>query len=530
MKKINWKRIRHEIAAAPARALLGIITAVQTLCRKDSTIEARRSAGSRLSVWLAGAFLAVMTLLAFCIPLRPVYSEQELRNLTEFPAPSASTVLDGAFFSDINTWFADTFPFREQYVQLSARIEQLHGFRSGGGVIHGDVEQGDEIPTVPAGDQSGGSSGGAGPEASSSGKTPPEVGSSSGETPPEVGSSSGETPPEVGSSSGDTPPETGSSSEAPPEIPDIDPDAKVETLGAVLIIDDAAYEYYNFKSDAAAHYIKVINRAASQLDGIANVYNMIVPNSMDICVPESIRSKINTSDQRKAIDYFYSSYDSGVTTVNAYDALLRHSVEGEYLYFRTDHHWTALGAYYAYLEFAKQAGFTAADLNTDFTEHIFDGFQGSFCRETNSTALKNNPDTVYAYEPVDTNDITIHWADGTESGYHIITDVSSWAATSKYSSTFIGGDNPYSVIENPNITDGSSIVLIKESYGNCFAPFLVESYQYVYVVDYRYYNDVESGTLTDLVKSKGIQDVLFLNTINTTRSDSLITLLDGFIG
>ena len=114
--------------------------------------------------------------------------------------------------------------------------------------------------------------------------------------------------------------------------------------------------------------------------------------------------------------------------------------------------------------------------------------------------------------------------------YTIITDVSTWGASSKYASGFIGGDNPLSVIENPNITDGSSIVLVKESYGNCFAPFLAESYQYVYVVDFRYYNDTQSGTLIDLVREKGIDDVLFLNSISTTRSEGLIGQLARFVG
>ena len=54
--------------------------------------------------------------------------------------------------------------------------------------------------------------------------------------------------------------------------------------------------------------------------------------------------------------------------------------------------------------------------------------------------------------------------------YNIITDVSDWNKSSKYSA-FIGGDNPYSQIHNPERTDGSSCVVIKESFGNAFVPF-----------------------------------------------------------
>ena len=71
-------------------------------------------------------------------------------------------------------------------------------------------------------------------------------------------------------------------------------------------------------------------------------------------------------------------------------------------------------------------------------------------------------------------------------------------------------DQPYERIDNPNITDGSSCVVIKESYGNAFVPFLVNSYQTVHVVDYRYF----SGNLVDLVKDNNIQDVIYVNNAN----------------
>ncbi|MBQ3103359.1 MAG: hypothetical protein IJC58_03635 [Oscillospiraceae bacterium] len=448
----------------------------------------RREAGYRITTFVAAAALCLMAVLSFALPLRPTYSESELRTLSQFPTPTWESVMSGEFFSGVDTWFADTFPLRERFIALSASLESLYGYQST--VIHGDVQQGDEIPDAPA------------------------------------------KPPIIIDEPDQVPEDTPAVPELPPlpEIPELDPAAKVETLGALLVIDDAAYEYYNFVASTATDYITTVERAAASLAGDANVYNILIPNSMDICVPESVRAKITTSSQRDAINYFYGSYSDNVKTVDIYDTMLRHSVDGEYLYFRTDHHWTALGAYYAYCDFMAAAGGEAADLKTDFTEHIFEGFTGSFVRETNNAAMKENPDTVYAYEPKSTNTLTVHWADGAVTPYNIITDVSNWGASSKYASGFIGGDNPLSIIENPNITDGSSIVLVKESYGNCFAPFLAESYQYVYVVDFRYYNDTQSGTLADLVREKGIDDVLFLNSISTTRSDGLVRQLARFVG
>ena len=84
--------------------------------------------------------------------------------------------------------------------------------------------------------------------------------------------------------------------------------------------------------------------------------------------------------------------------------------------------------------------------------------------------------------------------------------MSDYKSGQKYSA-FIAGDQPFSVIDNPNISDGTSCVLIKESYGNAFAPFLTDHYDKVYIVDYRYYKD----DLTAFVKDNNVTDVIFLN-------------------
>ena len=105
------------------------------------------------------------------------------------------------------------------------------------------------------------------------------------------------------------------------------------------------------------------------------------------------------------------------------------------------------------------------------------------------------------------------------------------AAASKYN-CFLTSDNPlgteqsyYCSIENPNITDGSAVVLVKESFGNCFAPFLVDHYQYVYIIDYRYFD----GDLTAFVTEKGARDVIFLNNITATSAAPRIEEMEKLV-
>ncbi|MCD8147406.1 MAG: hypothetical protein LUD84_09055 [Clostridiales bacterium] len=470
-------------------------------------VKRRKVSAERLTVTLFLLFLTVMTVLALYLPIRPTRSDLENRTLTEFPTPTVVRVLNGAFFDDINTWFADTFPLRERFLAAQNQIESLYGFQSH--KVVGDVTAGDAIPETAKTDS----------DTSQSGDTEAEA-----VEPAADASAAAEADASSGAAAEEPVEESAEEDSGEDDITDDD----VQTLGALLVIKDAAYEYYNFVQDTADDYIDMVNRAAELLEGQSTVYDLVAPNSMDICVSAKIRSGINTPDQQAALNYLYSSMSSQVQTVNVYDLLSEHQAEGEYLYFRTDHHWTALAAYYAYTAFAEAAGKEAAALES-YQAYTFEGFTGSFYRETESAAMLANPDTVYAYGPASTNTILITQDDGSQLSYKIISDGDTLSASNKYIS-FIGGDNPFSAIENPDITDGSAVMVIKESYGNCFVPYLVENYQYVYVVDYRYIADVDSRTLPELAADYDVDDVVFVHSISVTRDSSAVSKLTSFVG
>ena len=87
--------------------------------------------------------LAVLTVVAFIIPLRPTQSYSEKRSLAQFPEFSTEVLLSGDYFDDITLWFSDTFPGRESWLQLSASVQELHG--KSDITIYGEVQQSDEI-------------------------------------------------------------------------------------------------------------------------------------------------------------------------------------------------------------------------------------------------------------------------------------------------------------------------------------------------------------------------------------------------
>ena len=90
----------------------------------------------------------MIAFIGLLLPLRPKESELEKRELSKFPKPTVSTVLNGGFFSDISTWYADTFPFREKLMRANASMKKFYGITTQ--EIYGDAAQGDEIPDADA--------------------------------------------------------------------------------------------------------------------------------------------------------------------------------------------------------------------------------------------------------------------------------------------------------------------------------------------------------------------------------------------
>lgn len=307
-----------------------------------------------------------------------------------------------------------------------------------------------------------------------------------------------------------------------PQYPEIVSDEKIEDFGSVVIVGDAAYELYTYSDATADNYALAVNKVAAALDQKADVYDILIPLGSGITFPDNLRDQIKSSDQREAMSSIQAKMDETVKTVDIYDSLMTN--RNEYIYFRTDHHWTALGAYYAYEDFCEVKGITPEALDSYETSE-FDGFLGSFYNDTNANAtLKANADVVTAYHP--NMDAIMHVTDsrGVEYDSKVIFDESKAAAGLKYS-CFIAGDNPITEIENKELTDGSSCIVVKESFGNAFVPFLVDHYQTIYVVDYRYWK----GSISELAQEKNVDDVIFVNNLSMIRNKSLVGKLFSVI-
>ena len=120
----------------------------------------------------------------------------------------------------------------------------------------------------------------------------------------------------------------------------------------------------------------------------------------------------------------------------------------------------------------------------------------------------------------------------TEYTWPIVNDVSAYAKSELYA-CFAGGDQPYNYAHNEKIKDGSAVLVVKDSYANAFIPFLIDHYEHIYWIDYRSYADycdyagISDCSISSLVKSKSINDVLLLNNINFTGNGDLVDYLQA---
>lgn len=409
-----------------------------------------------LKVIIFSLFLIGMTVIALIMPLRPTKSNIEKRTLAKFPKVSFQTLVNGKYFSDVTTWYADTFPMRESLMSDNAKFKEAYGIQTTQmiGQVSPQTKEKNKAAT---------------PKTTLTKKT-----------------------------------------NKADKIKNVD-----EKLDNVFISGNRAYSVYGFNQTAVDKYTDTINRFVDKVPN-SKVYDIVVPTSSGIYLSDKTTKELGGSNQKKAINYIYKRLNKKINKVDAFSEIDNHSKE--YLYFRTDHHWTAKGAYYAYSQYMKKAGKTPSKLS-DYKHRAFKGFLGtSYAYSNQASALGDTPDTVHTYQPQGTN--TMKYTDRLNQPNQtgkIIADASKYDEASKYMA-FIAGDEPYEEIHNPKIKDGSSVVVIKESFGNAFVPFLVNNYENVYVVDYRYYDD----QLAKLVNEKHIQDVIFLNNISAASTDTLI--------
>mgnify|MGYP004443755195 CR=1 FL=1 len=416
--------------------------------------------------------------------IRPSVSALEKRQLTAFPAFSLDGLLDGSWFENVSLWYSDTYPGREGLMAMNNSIHNLFGLQTSEAFYGGG--KADAIPD--------------------SDKT-------------------------AGSSSEDDKKSTRQKFDRTqaPDTFTVTEEVQAQVMEGLLVKDGGVYGAYYFIQDSADQYVDVLNRAADELDGITNVYCMLIPNNSSVMLEDSVMKGLGGSAPKQAAEY-YSTLSDKVTPVPVIDALRDH--KDEYLYYRTDHHWSAQGAYYAYLEWCKAKGIEPVTLE-ERESHTYEPFLGSYYSELKRDDLV--ADSVTGYVPVGTNEITIYTGDANGTVTFDMDNMESYKGSvfntsdgyDEYSQylRFIGGDFGLAVIDNPKINDGTSCMVIKESYGNALIPFLVDHYDKIYVVDERY----NTGKALQFCKDNKVTDLLIASNMQIAAAASIPPTLDNLL-
>ena len=235
---------------------------------------------------------------------------------------------------------------------------------------------------------------------------------------------------------------------------------------------------------------------------------MLVPAASDI-YPENVPASAPLLDEDSYLDSLAKTVQgAGGRFVDVRQTLRDH--KSDYIYYRTDHHWTTLGAYYAYQQLCDELGLTPFDLSAHkaLTAEGFYGTHYSKARTPNA-----EPDTITYYDL--TNQLTIYNVtgpgqptDGETTGLY---DTAKLDVYDKYA-MFLHGNNGLSRIKGSGT---GRILVVKDSYANCFSPFLTANYAAIDVVDFRNYN----YGLDSLIAANGYDQILVLYSFDSFKSD-----------
>jgi len=245
-----------------------------------------------------------------------------------------------------------------------------------------------------------------------------------------------------------------------------------------------------------------------------NTNFMLIPTAAEI-LKEKLPKYAPVDSQLEYMKYIQGKLSSNIKFINPYDALLNN--KDKYLYYRTDHHWTSQGAYIAYVEFCKAVGLEPKKEEEFDIELVANDFYGSLTSKIGDK--RGKPDYINVYIPKENGEIVVNYISEQKRTTSLYSS-ENLDKKDKYE-VFTGGNHPHINIKSLG-DPKKKLLIIKDSYANSFLPFLTSHYGEIDVVDLRYYMD----NIEELIKSKGITDMLFLYNANTFNSDDSILNLN----
>ncbi len=297
-----------------------------------------------------------------------------------------------------------------------------------------------------------------------------------------------------------------------------------QDVGYWLVVDGKAVQLFKFNKESFEYYSQVINKYSQKMGDEVKIYSMIPPTASEFV--QLKRYKGITDSQNDALGFLKSKLDNSITSVNAYDALNKH--KDEYIYFRTDHHWTALGAYYAYAAFMETRQEQPVPLE-QYEKLDLGDYLGSSYTKTLNKSLEKNPDSFVAYKPFTDYKYLMYYGKD-EKEADVIDMRYADQISNKYLTFISSGGGTWSVIKT-GVHNGKRIMVIKDSFGNALVPFLLPHYEEIYVVDARFYSIKATGkNIVEFAHDKGIDELLFVIYMEDVNWHKFMSGVESLLG
>ena len=243
--------------------------------------------------------------------------------------------------------------------------------------------------------------------------------------------------------------------------------------------------------------------------------DVLLAPAASVIYPENVPANAPLLDEDAYLDQLSAAVQAaGGRFVDVRQTLAEH--KDEYIYYRTDHHWTSLGAYYAYCAAAKTLGYSAYALDQFNIETASSSFRGTLYSKTLDNGV--TPDSIdYFHLASGGPKVKMTVFDGAKETVYDSLYVRSYLDVKDKYSSFTGSNSPIVTIET-DVDNGKNLLLIKDSYAHSLVPFLANHYSKITMVDMRYIN-VDLGRLIDLSE---YQQAMFMYNAVTFSSDLTI--------
>ncbi|MDA0686476.1 MAG: DHHW family protein [Bacteroidetes bacterium] len=267
--------------------------------------------------------------------------------------------------------------------------------------------------------------------------------------------------------------------------------------GEMLIIDGAVYTQNSGNPAMSPSFAKMLNEYAEKLKGHTRVFSCVAPlSSAFIPVEKYAHLRQRNKSTLEAI----RDNLQGPLFCDVMGEMLQK--QNQKLFFGTDHHWTARGAYCGYVSFCKAAGFAPVKLE-QMTRKVKTGFLGSLYSLTRDATVREHADTFEYFKPRIEASAVRFGESNLERPMKSSVFCESFRGSACYM-TFICGDAPLIKITT-GVKNGRKAAVVKNSMGNAFSVYLISHYEEIWVFDYRYSKHV----MLDIIYDREIDDLIF---------------------